>query len=87
MGEIWDKFNAVCPNHPNTVNGFHVALKELIACYVHPMDIADQQRYLETGKKWYSLNSQELESHLKLINKLVSLWPNQAGNRPFNAWG
>ncbi len=47
MGETWDEFDVIRPKHPNMVNSFRAVLAQLIARYVHPTDLADQQRYLE----------------------------------------
>ncbi len=64
-----------------------MTVNQLITHYVHPTDLADQQRYLEMVKKPSTLICQELGSHLKLINKLMSLWQGQAGNHPFDILG
>ncbi len=86
-GKVRDEFEVICSDHPNTINGFQVALEQMIACYVCTTDLVDQQHYLEMERKPFTLNFQALGSCLKMSNKLMALWPGQGCNQPFDDMG
>ena len=83
-GNILDTWDAVSTGTPNTVAGFQTAVENLIAQYLVPTAQSDQAQYLQNCRKPFRLSCFQLGGRLGFINKLMSWFPGNGGNVPFN---
>lgn len=79
-----DDWDIIAANHPNTVQGFANAIDDFIGNYIMDTDLADQRRYLDTVRKPLKFKCPLLMGRLRMLNKLLSLFPGANNTAPYD---
>jgi len=72
-------FDGIRNGQPQTIAGFHAALREFIRRYIPATAAMDQVQYLRTTQKPYSMSVMDLGLRLRLINQYSAWFTGQNG--------
>ena len=80
-----DKWDTIANIQPQTLAGFQAAIDAFVNESIQPMDLADEQHYLQMCCKPHRLTCATLSARIEYLNKLLSVFPGAGGNPPFQA--